>query len=265
MARIPGSVTIMIVRDAESSPKSIKMSPFSFRLLQILAILLLVVVIAESVAFGHLWAYAEERNQLLTENAELKEYNAKVVQLEQDLLTNRVMLRKMTELVGIDLADFGWPELQPADSATAAMMPDHEWQTPSPDGRPHRIPSGLPVMGWVSRTFRPNDDNPKMRHFGMDIAVRQGSDVVATADGRVSFAGWDQTFGWQVIIDHDAGLQTVYGHNDTLLVVAGQPVHYGEKIALSGNTGISSAPHLHYEIRLNGTPVNPENYLILPE
>lgn len=265
MARFGHNVTIMIVKDAESSPKSIRLSTFSYRLVQLLVILLLLILIVETTAFSRLWSDSQDRVRLLAENAELKEYNSKVVQLEQDLLTNRIMLRKMTELAGIDLADFGWPESETNDSAAVTMFPDREWQVPAPDDQPHHIPSGLPLLGWVSRTFRPNDDNPKMRHFGVDIAVREGTDVVATADGTVSSAGWDPTFGLQVIINHGGGYETVYGHNDSLLVTAGELVSYGDRIALSGNTGISSAPHLHYEIRENGKPVDPGKYLTLPE
>jgi murein DD-endopeptidase MepM/ murein hydrolase activator NlpD len=255
----------MIVKDAESSPKSIKIPTLLYRLLQLLAILVIAAVIIETITYARLWSYAQDRTRLLAENAELKEYSAKVAQLEQNLRANRAMLHKMTELAGVNLAEFGWLGYEIGDSAEASVLPQHDWPLPSPDSEPHEMPAGLPVLGWVSRTFRPDDDNPKMRHFGIDIAVRQGSGVLATADGRVTFADWDSTFGWQVILDHGGGMETVYGHNDTLLVSAGQEICFGDTIALSGNTGLSSAPHVHYEIRQNGSPVNPESYLELPE
>lgn len=266
MTRIPGNVTIMIVKDVESAPRSIKMSTWLYRLLQILILLVLAGVIIESVTYFRMLGHSRERTQLLEENAELKEYNAKVVQLEQALVANRAMLRKMTGLVGVELEDPEWGTLAFVDSQAVAMSPGEGWRLPTPDSLgQHRMPSGLPVLGWVSRTFRPDDDNPKTRHFGIDIAVREGSEVLATADGRVAMAGWDSTFGWQVVLDHGQGMQTYYGHNDTLLVESGDDVLYGDCIAHSGNTGLSSAPHLHYEIRKNNKPVNPEDYLSIPE
>ena len=83
---------------------------------------------------------------------------------------------------------------------------------------------------------------------------------MATADGEVTFAGWDDAFGWKVVLKHQNSVETMYGHNDTLLVVTGQHVRYGQTIALSGSTGVSTAPHVHYEVRVDGLPVDPEEY-----
>jgi len=118
-----------------------------------------------------------------------------------------------------------------------------------------------PVQLLSFLSFRPDDDNPKIRHFGIYIAVGIGKPIVATAYGIVKFADWDSTFGWTVVLEHENGLETVYGHNDTLLIAVGDRKLYGESIAISGNTGISTAPHLHYEIRKDGKPVDPEEYL----
>lgn len=98
-------------------------------------------------------------------------------------------------------------------------------------------------------------------HPGIDIAVEYGTPVVATADGEVAFSGWYSGYGKMVQIDHGDGIVTLYGHNSTLLVEVGQYVHKGQVIAYAGSTGASTGPHVHYEVRLNGTPVNPANYL----
>ena len=98
-------------------------------------------------------------------------------------------------------------------------------------------------------------------HQGVDWATPTGTSVVASSGGTVSKAGWASGYGYCVFIDHPDGKQTRYGHLSKVLVKAGQTVKQGEKIALSGSTGVSSGPHLHFEIRVNGTAVNPLNYV----
>jgi murein DD-endopeptidase MepM/ murein hydrolase activator NlpD len=97
--------------------------------------------------------------------------------------------------------------------------------------------------------------------LGIDLAVSSGTPVIATADGVVTYAGWDSTFGWKVVLSHADDLETMYGHNDSLLVQIGDVKKFGETIAISGSTGVSTAPHVHYEIRRGGVPINPEDYL----
>lgn len=98
-------------------------------------------------------------------------------------------------------------------------------------------------------------------HQGVDFAIPSGSTVMASSGGKVSSAGWSGGYGYCVLITHPDGSQTRYAHLSKVLVSAGQSVSQGQKIALSGNTGISTGPHLHFEIILNGTPVNPLNYI----
>lgn len=98
-------------------------------------------------------------------------------------------------------------------------------------------------------------------HPGVDWATPVGTSVVASCGGTVSKAGWASGYGYCVFIEHEDGKQTRYGHLSKVLVKAGQTVKQGEKIALSGNTGVSTGPHLHFEIRVKGTAVNPLNYV----
>lgn len=98
-------------------------------------------------------------------------------------------------------------------------------------------------------------------HQGVDYAIPTGSSVYASSGGTVSAAGWSGGYGYMVLITHPDGSKTRYAHLSKVLVSVGQSVSQGEKIALSGSTGISTGPHLHFEIILNGTPVNPLNYL----
>ncbi len=126
-------------------------------------------------------------------------------------------------------------------------------------------PSIWPTRGWITSGFGyriyPFTGETKF-HEGLDISTRIGTDVVATADGIVVETGYDITYGNNIIIDHGFGFVTRYGHLSRIDVKTGSVVKRGQKIGEVGNTGFSTGPHLHYEIRINGVPVNPENYIL---
>jgi murein DD-endopeptidase MepM/ murein hydrolase activator NlpD len=94
-------------------------------------------------------------------------------------------------------------------------------------------------------------------HHGVDIAVAYGQDVKAAADGVVSFAGVQNGYGNTVVIDHDGGRQTRYAHLSQELVRAGDVVSEGQVLGKSGNSGRTTGPHLHFEMLVNGRPVDP--------
>jgi len=123
-------------------------------------------------------------------------------------------------------------------------------------------PNRWPLRGWITsrfgwRYFR----GKKEFHTGIDIANVYGSSIYAAADGAVVFSGWKGDYGKLVIINHGRGICTYYGHNSVNLVSAGQQVRKGEIIARVGNTGRTTGPHSHYEVRLNNNPINPFKYL----
>jgi murein DD-endopeptidase MepM/ murein hydrolase activator NlpD len=98
-------------------------------------------------------------------------------------------------------------------------------------------------------------------HNGSDFAGPTGTNIYATADGVVTHAGWQSGFGRLVIIKHDFGIETRYAHNSRILVKKGQRVSRGDHISDMGSSGRSTGTHLHYEVRVNGTPVNPMIYI----
>ena len=102
-------------------------------------------------------------------------------------------------------------------------------------------------------------------HTGIDIGVWYSTEVKATKAGKVVFAGWLPRYGWTVEIEHEMGYSTIYAHHRYYFPDAGDEVEEGEVIALSGDSGDTTGPHLHYEIRLNGKPVDPMKYLDLGE
>jgi murein DD-endopeptidase MepM/ murein hydrolase activator NlpD len=125
-------------------------------------------------------------------------------------------------------------------------------------------PSGWPAAGKISSGFgmrvHPRDGVRRM-HTGLDITMPRGTALHATADGVVSFADRSGGNGNIVVIEHGHGLSTVYAHNTRNSVKAGQTVKRGEVIAYSGSTGVSTGPHVHYEVWRNGQSVNPEPFL----
>jgi murein DD-endopeptidase MepM/ murein hydrolase activator NlpD len=128
------------------------------------------------------------------------------------------------------------------------------------------IPSIRPVdIGYVSSYFGKRTDpftGRICRHEGVDFSARRGSKIYATADGTVCHAKYDRGYGYTIEIDHGNGVKTKYAHNDKLLVRSGQKVKRGDVIAYLGSSGRSTAPHLHYEVQVNGVPKNPLNYIL---
>lgn len=126
-------------------------------------------------------------------------------------------------------------------------------------------PSLRPAKGWVSSEFgyrvSPFTGRREL-HRGMDIANHVGTPIIAPADGVVTHAEKQWLIGNMVTIDHGYGMVTRYGHLDKFLVKKGERVKRGRKIALMGNTGRSTGPHVHYEVRLNGVPVDPRKYML---
>jgi len=126
-------------------------------------------------------------------------------------------------------------------------------------------PSIWPTRGWVTSGFGYRESpftGLRENHEGWDIGARSGSAVRATADGMVTVAGRERGYGKLIEIDHGYGIVTRYGHNSKNLIKVGSKVKRGQIVALVGNTGRSTGPHLHYEILVNSVPTNPKNYIL---
>jgi murein DD-endopeptidase MepM/ murein hydrolase activator NlpD len=126
-------------------------------------------------------------------------------------------------------------------------------------------PSLMPAQGWITSYYGPrvNPVTGKLKmHEGLDIGSEIGKLIIAPADALVTFSGHKAGFGNFLELDHGYGIETVYAHADRLLVRKGERVKRGVQIAKVGNTGYSTGPHLHYEVRINGTPVDPMYYIL---
>ncbi len=114
-----------------------------------------------------------------------------------------------------------------------------------------------PVSGIITTRFGRSSSG----HRGLDIATSTGTPIKAAAGGKVTVAGWNNSYGYMIKVSHGNGVETVYAHCSKLLVSKGQTVSQGQVIAKIGSTGYSTGPHLHFEVRVNGTLYNPQNYV----
>lgn len=268
-------VTFLIV--PEGSPKSLK---FTLSLWASYAItggfaFLLVFVIAMSVLHGKLLYDVLLGQSLKQENSKLRAYNARVVELEKELGDYKAFVGKVAELAGVQYGDSAESRSDEYDTTADAEASEMISPLTEREGGVLSaadsvqsgadsltgVPRGAPIAGWITQGFSMDVPDFRSAHPGVDFAAKTGTDVKATAGGMVILAGWDEIYGNLVAIDHLNGYVTYYGHNSKNLVKVGDIVTRGQIIALSGNTGRSSAPHLHYEIRKDDVPVNPDSYL----
>lgn len=128
------------------------------------------------------------------------------------------------------------------------------------------LPTLKPAVGYFTSGFgvrRSPTGNGRVKiHEGLDIANHIGTQIHATADGVVTFADTKPGYGLTLIIDHGYGLETWYGHTRKIMVTKGQKIHRGDTVALVGNSGRSTGPHVHYEVRINQYPVDPISYIL---
>lgn len=118
-----------------------------------------------------------------------------------------------------------------------------------------------PVVGNITSRYGAAESIRDHTHAGLDIAAPAGTDIKASAPGTVSYSGWMGGYGYLIIIDHENGVQSYYGHCSKLYANVGDEVSAGDVIAAVGSTGNSTGNHLHFEIRLNGSTINPQKYI----
>jgi len=125
-------------------------------------------------------------------------------------------------------------------------------------------PSLWPVMGPITSSFGQRDDpfnGEGAFHTGVDISATFGTPVRAAADGVITTASMASGYGREIVVDHGNGIETLYGHLSGFAITTGEQVRRGQVIGYVGMSGRATAPHLHYEVRIHNTPVNPHRYL----
>ncbi len=235
-----------------------------FILLVALFAFLLVTVIGTTIFYSSLYKEALKGRYLQMENARLRKENAKIAELARRLKELEDYKKRISEMLGLkysppppdiglilseekEVERAGERETYTASVETLSNTLEATEELPVVD---EFIPSGMPVKGVISRSF-------SEEHPAVDIVAPLGSPVVATASGIVLRASYDQKLGNCIVIDHNGMYRTLYGHLDRMFVKPGDKVKKGEIIGSLGTTGLSTGPHLHYEVLLRGVPMDP--------
>ena len=214
--------------------------------------ILLIGIILFFVFYGKIIGKAAMADGLEAENERLLKYQYKVQLLERNLNQTRDIVGRLINLAGVDIE---FP-VMPDDSILFASLDQEGMASVTRSAGPDlSLPIGLPAKGFITQDFTLGDSSHY--HPGIDIACAEGTPVLSTATGEVVMTGFDEVYGNIVVIKHNDSVTTLFGHNKEILVEPGEKVLPGSRIALSGNTGKSTAPHVHYEIRVNDEPINP--------
>jgi murein DD-endopeptidase MepM/ murein hydrolase activator NlpD len=250
------NLTIIVVPHGELDTRSFVISYAKLRVLIVLGV-------AMALAFGVVIAMFLPllsqglRAQAMQEQVEqLEQERAEVVRLAQELAKVEAQYERVRQMLGADIIDGdSVPILPPLrqDTTTISRL----------EGGTEAQPIDLwPLQerGFVTR----NVNDARATHTGLDIAVRANSYILAAGGGIVRVAGVDEVYGQYVVIDHGSDLESVYGHASKLFVTAGDRVRRAEVIGLTGSTGRSTAPHLHFEVRRGGKAVDPLAFVRQP-
>jgi murein DD-endopeptidase MepM/ murein hydrolase activator NlpD len=208
-----------------------------------------------------------ENDRLNVENKQLRELKSKIDTLNMlsFYLENLVIPSKLSEKLKIKPLSIPSPSIL-EEIKTPYNNNSYDEISTQPTNLNERlssIPNIPPVNGWITRPFCATPDSYSDIHAALDFAASTGSPIKATAPGIVEDIRNDKYFGLSVTINHDFGFITKYGHCSQILVTKKERVSRGQTIALVGNTGRSTAPHLHYEIVKDGKNVDPSEYLLV--
>jgi murein DD-endopeptidase MepM/ murein hydrolase activator NlpD len=260
-------VTILLVPHSRTKPVSLRLPVLAIASSVCLFLLGASVVVAMSVRAVEHQRMKERLSYLSSQFLEMKDTMQSLRQAEKDFRKLFSIKSKATVLESADPADTGSLDMEVLREQIEASMrsvTDIRKYIAEQKDLYLATPAGWPVSGSLSSPYgnRRHPVHEETRfHTGMDISVPSGSEVKATAGGIVSFAGWAEKSGIVVVVEHGRGFSTAYAHNQKTLVTVGQRVVRGDPVALSGSTGISTGPHVHYEIWKNGRHTDPAGYL----
>lgn len=238
--------TVIIIPDSDEKNRQFSLSAWKVRTILILIILLL--ILAGGYAYFTYPMFKTNRD-LSLENQKLTAERVKVLTLLQDLNRIRQMDAMVRKSLGTDLV------IDQPDSINQGHESFSEafYQVGN-------IPSFPPLLGYVTQKVRFGEVLQYENHYGIDIAVKAGEPVHAAASGSVVFSGWNYNLGNIIILYHGDGYFTQYGHHQRNLVDQWEFVERGDVIAEAGNTGISTGPHLHFEVWKDGKPLDPMKF-----
>jgi murein DD-endopeptidase MepM/ murein hydrolase activator NlpD len=286
--------SLIFVPDQERDPKTVSMTYGKGKILLAVLILLGIHIITGAWGYARIINLENRKAELESRNLRLATENKKIEQVIQEFQVIRETDQKIRKAFGASLGISGSsaidnePSVPSARERIAPVIP-RTWDAspsrsrgtsrPVPETstvsdnlspllaknnyyNPNWLPSQLPVGGILTTRFQKGGWFLGKSHQGIDIAAPKGTPILAAGAGQVLMADWTPDFGNVVLISHGNGLFTYYGHAMRLLVEQGFHVQKGQPIALLGSSGISSAPHLHFEIWKDGEPIDPEPIMV---
>lgn len=249
-------LSIIVVPHGDLETKTLEIP---YRTLKVLVVLAFIAFIALGLMVGfwfNIASKAARAKELENQLVKLESERAKVDSLAHVLAEVETQYERVRKMLGADAPSVGKQPLLP--DLPKAVFRDDDGDGVADMAAPDAWP--LTERGYVTRGLTKS----KTPHPGLDIAVPQNSYIRASGPGFIKTAGEDSIYGKYIIIDHGSGLETVYGHAARLLVTQGSRVKRLQIIALSGSSGQSTAPHLHFEVRRNGAPIDPYQYVKQP-
>lgn len=217
---------------------------------------------AAGITFGYLLREAKIARVLRTENAFMQRELVRVSEMEGRIAQLEATRHALLELMGVD--DVDAKRGPDGTHEMASQYPSGEYDVAEPGAIPDEtdlqdlrsLLGTLPMQGPVTREFGLLPDTGVF-HAGVDVAGETGAPILSAGEGIVSFVGTDEIFGLVLVVSHSASAKTMYGHASHILVQLGDYVEEGQPIAEVGNTGQSTAPHLHFEVQWQGRAIDP--------
>ena len=277
--------SIIFVPDQEQDPKSISMSYATGRIILVLMAVLIVHFVVGGVSYYRVFQLEKAARILRNENTDLKARNKKIEEIFR--LFNEVQINheKIRRAFGVTLGlrDDEANDLESIPQQTIGQITEtsERQQVASTPVNieqiqnsryflmekkggyfdPEYLPTRLPAEGFLTTRFQKGGWFGGRSHYGIDIAAKKGSVILASGSGIVVLADWTPDYGNVIVVSHGNGFFTYYAHAMRLLVAQGDRIRKGQQIALLGSSGSSSAPHLHFEIWKDGEPVDPEKFI----
>jgi murein DD-endopeptidase MepM/ murein hydrolase activator NlpD len=268
MASRRKSLSVLLIPEGEQQTFSIKIRYGILKAILVSVVLFFIVLTIGMISYWKLMKVSLDYNRLADTNETLIGQNATI----NDIALKYLDIQEIDKRIRSIFGEIQFPEDESMNSIEQfAVAAKNNYANPSsaasanrginPFLRPDLLnayPTAIPAKGEFTQNFSSNDAVTGSGHSGIDITAKEGSIVSAAGDGIVVFSNWTVDSGYQIIIDHQNGYISVYKHNASLLVKARDFISQNEPIALVGNSGTSSAPHLHYEIWKNFLPIDPK-------
>lgn len=258
---------VIVVPDEGGQPRRYSLSVFWLKFTVAICVLTVIGIVIGASSWGFLARKSLDYNRIKSANNQLRSENKRIIRVAQQVDQSRKILSQIVRSLGGHL-DLGRPLVTGDSINIEDLLSEHVQDSKSEEPllvqsvarkqvSTYGMPTHVPFKGFISQEYFVDHLFPQRSHLGIDFAGKTGSPITASADGRVIFEGWTPKFGNFILLAHSDGYLTFYGHNQVNLKGIGEQVRRGEPISLLGNSGYSSAPHLHFEIWKDGVALDP--------